>query len=188
MATLAENPFAILTLIVAPAVLTNACSLLALNTANRFGRAIDRSRWLTAEMDRLENTSEEYNVRQRQLEQRPSTPAGPRGAAGPLAAPGADGALHGAGTVRGLGVDLGPGGSPLHLPRSLASLHGGLQPGGGNRGGGEPHLWLHHPNPRNAPGGSQHRGRRGAVERPAVRHRARGGLPPKTLRPGEGVG
>ena len=39
-----SNPFAILTLIAAPAVLTNAASLLALGTSNRFARNIDRSR------------------------------------------------------------------------------------------------------------------------------------------------
>jgi hypothetical protein len=63
-----SNPFATLTLIAAPAVLTNACSLLALNTANRFGRAIDRSRWLTAEMDRLQAGTDEYAIRQKQFE------------------------------------------------------------------------------------------------------------------------
>lgn len=67
MVAIEDNPFAILTLIAAPAVLTNACSLLALNTANRFGRAIDRSRWLTIEMDRLEPQSDEYAIRERQL-------------------------------------------------------------------------------------------------------------------------
>ena len=36
------NLFALLTLVVAPAVLTNASSVLALNTANRFGRVVDR--------------------------------------------------------------------------------------------------------------------------------------------------
>jgi hypothetical protein len=43
--------FTILTLIVAPAVLTNASSVLALNTANRFGRVIDRSRALALEIE-----------------------------------------------------------------------------------------------------------------------------------------
>jgi hypothetical protein len=43
-----SNLFAVLTLIVAPAALTNATSVLALNTANRFGRVIDRSRVLAA--------------------------------------------------------------------------------------------------------------------------------------------
>lgn len=48
---LAENPFAILTAIVAPAVLTNACSVLALGTSNRVARVVDRTRAVTAEMD-----------------------------------------------------------------------------------------------------------------------------------------
>ena len=40
------NPLAILTFIAAPAVLTNAASLLALGTSNRFARNVDRSRTL----------------------------------------------------------------------------------------------------------------------------------------------
>jgi hypothetical protein len=46
------NHFALLTLIVAPAVLTNASSVLALNTANRFGRVVDRSRQLVEEIEK----------------------------------------------------------------------------------------------------------------------------------------
>lgn len=38
------NPLAILTFIAAPAVLTNAASLLTLGTSNRFARNVDRSR------------------------------------------------------------------------------------------------------------------------------------------------
>lgn len=38
------DPFAILTLIVAPAILTNASSLLSLSTSNRLARATDRTR------------------------------------------------------------------------------------------------------------------------------------------------
>jgi len=38
------NPFAILTFIAAPAVLTNASSVLALGTSNRFARSVDRIR------------------------------------------------------------------------------------------------------------------------------------------------
>ncbi len=49
---LAENPFAILTAIVAPAVLTNACSVLALGTSNRVARVVDRTRAVTAELGR----------------------------------------------------------------------------------------------------------------------------------------
>jgi hypothetical protein len=47
-----SNLFTILTLIAAPAVLTNASSVLALNTANRFGRVIDRSRQVAAEIEK----------------------------------------------------------------------------------------------------------------------------------------
>jgi hypothetical protein len=39
----ANNPFAVLTAIVAPAILTNACSVLALGTSNRLGRVVDRT-------------------------------------------------------------------------------------------------------------------------------------------------
>ncbi len=45
MATI-ENPFAILTAVVAPAILTNACSVLSLGTANRVARVVDRTRAL----------------------------------------------------------------------------------------------------------------------------------------------
>lgn len=45
------SPYAALTLIAAPAVLTNAVSLLALGTSNRFGRSIDRARQLAAHLE-----------------------------------------------------------------------------------------------------------------------------------------
>jgi len=45
-----ENAFTLLTLIAGPAVLTNACSVLALNTANRYGRAFDRVREVGREL------------------------------------------------------------------------------------------------------------------------------------------
>lgn len=48
MPFLSDNPFASLSLIAAPAVLTNASSVLALGTSNRFARAIDRARALSA--------------------------------------------------------------------------------------------------------------------------------------------
>ena len=48
-----ENPFAVLTAIVAPAILTNACSVLALGTSNRVARVVDRTRVLTAELVKL---------------------------------------------------------------------------------------------------------------------------------------
>ena len=44
---LETNPFVVLSYVSGPALLTNATSLLLLSTANRFARAIDRSRYLT---------------------------------------------------------------------------------------------------------------------------------------------
>ncbi len=52
MPFLSDNPFASLSLIVAPAVLTNASSVLALGTSNRFARAIDRARALSALLEK----------------------------------------------------------------------------------------------------------------------------------------
>jgi hypothetical protein len=46
------NPFAALTLIVAPAVLTNASSVLIMSTSNRFARAVDRARVLAQEIEK----------------------------------------------------------------------------------------------------------------------------------------
>ena len=51
MNPLAANPFTVLTLIAGPAVLTNASSVLALGTSNRFARAIDRARALSAQLE-----------------------------------------------------------------------------------------------------------------------------------------
>jgi hypothetical protein len=51
MDPLATNPLSILTFIVAPAILTNASSVMALGTSNRFARAIDRARALSAELE-----------------------------------------------------------------------------------------------------------------------------------------
>ncbi len=45
------NPFAALSLIAAPAVLTNASSLLVLSTSTRLARAVDRARTLSTEME-----------------------------------------------------------------------------------------------------------------------------------------
>ncbi len=47
---LQQNPFAALSLIAAPAVLTNAASVLALSTSNRFLRSAERMRALFAEL------------------------------------------------------------------------------------------------------------------------------------------
>lgn len=48
---LEANPFAALSLIAAPAVLTNASSVLILSTSNRLARAVDRARALTAGLE-----------------------------------------------------------------------------------------------------------------------------------------
>lgn len=50
MASPAENPFAVLTLIAAPAVFTNASSVLALGTGNRLARVVDRTRYIAREL------------------------------------------------------------------------------------------------------------------------------------------
>jgi len=51
---LADNPFALLTVLVAPAILTNASSVLCLGTGNRIARVVDRTRTLNAELASLE--------------------------------------------------------------------------------------------------------------------------------------
>lgn len=51
MDPLGTNPFGILTFIVAPAILTNASSIMALSTGNRFGLAIDRVKAIVAELE-----------------------------------------------------------------------------------------------------------------------------------------
>src|SRR5882724_7554586 len=51
----AQNPFALLSLIAAPALLTNAASVLALSTSNRFLRASDRMRTLAARLETEKN-------------------------------------------------------------------------------------------------------------------------------------
>jgi hypothetical protein len=60
--------FAVLTLIAAPAMLTNATSVLGLNTANRFGRVIDRSRQISIEVGKLPHDGALSKLRQLQLE------------------------------------------------------------------------------------------------------------------------
>jgi len=53
MDTVAGNPFAVLTAVVAPAILTNACSVLALGTSNRLARVVDRTRVVARELAAL---------------------------------------------------------------------------------------------------------------------------------------
>src|SRR2546426_10777653 len=68
MLSLNDNPFAVLTAVVAPAILTNACSVLCLGTGNRIARVVDRTRVITAEIASLKVGTSEYQVRVGQLE------------------------------------------------------------------------------------------------------------------------
>jgi hypothetical protein len=52
------NPFAVLSLIVAPAILTNAASVLVMSTSNRLARAVDRARTLSKELEQEEGSAE----------------------------------------------------------------------------------------------------------------------------------
>ena len=64
-----SNPFAALTVIVAPAILTNASSVLCMGTANRIARVVDRTRHVAAEMaDIADQTSEPFKLRVSQLD------------------------------------------------------------------------------------------------------------------------
>jgi len=69
MAGLDENPFAVLTAVVAPALLTNACSLLSLGTANRIARVVDRTRVVAAARAPLEPGDRRHASFSRQLSQ-----------------------------------------------------------------------------------------------------------------------
>lgn len=68
MAALNDNPFAVLTAVVAPAILTNACSVLALGTANRIARVVDRTRVVITARASLAEGTADYQVYSRQLE------------------------------------------------------------------------------------------------------------------------
>ena len=68
MFSLNDNPFAVLTAVVAPAVLTNASSVLCLGTSNRIARVVDRTRVVAAEIAALGPESSEYHVWVSQLD------------------------------------------------------------------------------------------------------------------------
>src|SRR5258706_2854281 len=68
MPALNENPFAVLTAVVAPAILTNACSVLSLGTANRIARVVDRTRVVIAARAAFPSESRDYQEYTRQLE------------------------------------------------------------------------------------------------------------------------
>lgn len=62
------NPFSVLSLIVAPSILTNASSVLVMSTSNRLARAVDRARELTKQLEAAsEFASDESQRRLREL-------------------------------------------------------------------------------------------------------------------------
>ncbi|MBZ5655304.1 MAG: DUF2721 domain-containing protein [Acidobacteriia bacterium] len=66
--TVVGNPFAVLTAVVAPAILTNASSVLALGTSNRLARVVDRTRVVAAELAAIGPESPDYPLWLAQLE------------------------------------------------------------------------------------------------------------------------
>jgi hypothetical protein len=69
MDPLTTSPFLVFTSIVAPAVLTNAASVMSLTTSNRLARAIDRSRVILDELSAPEGVAEPERSRKvRQIE------------------------------------------------------------------------------------------------------------------------
>lgn len=65
---LPTNPFAIVTFISAPAVLTNASCVLLFGTGNRYGRAMDRVHELSDDIEKGAMEEAELRLRVRQLE------------------------------------------------------------------------------------------------------------------------
>ena len=63
-----NNPFAVLTAVAAPAILTNACSVLALGTSNRIARVVDRTRVVVAQKLSLGPQAPGYDDYVRQLD------------------------------------------------------------------------------------------------------------------------
>ena len=68
MTPFSENPFAALTIVAAPAILTNASSVLCLGTANRLARVVDRTHAVSAELAKAEPNAEGYLACRRKLE------------------------------------------------------------------------------------------------------------------------
>jgi hypothetical protein len=67
MALDTQNAFQLLTFIAAPALLTNASTVLVLSTSNRFARAVDRARHLEHEPDSPESERALIRVTRRAL-------------------------------------------------------------------------------------------------------------------------
>jgi hypothetical protein len=69
MTPFVDNPFAVLTTVVAPAVLTNACSVLCLGISNRIARVVDRSRVVADHLKALSADSPERRPWEQQLDE-----------------------------------------------------------------------------------------------------------------------
>ncbi|PYT65777.1 MAG: hypothetical protein DMG39_28275 [Acidobacteria bacterium] len=65
--SIGSNPFAVLTAVVAPAILTNASSVLALGTSNRLARVVDRTRIVAAQLAAFEPSTADYQMWAAQL-------------------------------------------------------------------------------------------------------------------------
>jgi hypothetical protein len=66
--SVANTPFAVLTAVVAPAILTNASSVLSLGTGNRLARVVDRTRAVMAQLSALDPASADRHVWTMQLD------------------------------------------------------------------------------------------------------------------------
>ena len=64
-----DNPFAALSILVAPAILTSASSVLCLGTANRLARVVDRTRIVSTQFASLACDGETTATFRRQLEE-----------------------------------------------------------------------------------------------------------------------
>ena len=64
-----NNPFAALSIVVAPAILTSASSVLCLGTANRLARVVDRTRAVSAQFALLAPNADTIVTSRRQLEE-----------------------------------------------------------------------------------------------------------------------
>lgn len=64
-----NNPFAALSILVAPAILTNASTVLCLGTANRLARVVDRTRIVSTQLVNLASDAETTPTFRRQLEE-----------------------------------------------------------------------------------------------------------------------
>jgi hypothetical protein len=65
--SIGSNPFAVLTAVVAPAILTNASSVLALGTSNRLARVVDRTRIVAIQLASFEPGTADHQMWAAQL-------------------------------------------------------------------------------------------------------------------------